>query len=672
MGSSALIQAVRYLGWALLLSLLALACLAMYLPAAPSMPIDDVDPAWIMGMAYALANNLVIGRELIFTFGPFAGVYTKAYQPEIFHFSLIAASILALGLFLLLAYLKQGVRYYWILLVALVPIGLNYMGDPVFLMYPYLLGLFLNRALEAEREELHISLNWLNKVAFVLMLLPLGLLPLIKGSFLVGCLGSVVLCLGYSAWHRNRFFLITLSVVPLLALITGWMLSGHSVADLPNYFSAMSPIISGYAQAMSDPGNEAPLLLYVIACIVLGWQFLFRSETPASACWFLALNAGMFLFLAFKAGFVRYDSHALIAALSLLIAVLSMRFVRVEGASAGLIVLALLAWMSIDRQHRETSTNDFYQHLKDAFKSTSKVIRDYDELDAQWRQDYHAALDKIVEGCGLDSDLQGRVDIYPWRISCAIAADLNWSGRPILQSYSVYTEELLVLNRNHLRSSRAPDTLLFDVAPIDGRYPSLDESLSWPVFVQHFKVTESLDQFLKLERRDTKRELTRERLRRSEARLGKVVVLPENRGNLWAEFKLKSTFLGRLWALFIKPPELMMTVMQTSGEQEVYRLVPEIAKAGFLLSPTLEDREQFADWLQRGEADTGVAQITIEAQYGAGVLWQSDYQLTLSSFQFPAEVLTPEAGADEGIIEPKAEQSDPAVHDVHAEEAPAI
>ena len=196
---------------------------------------------------------------------------------------------------------------------------------------------------------------------------------------------------------------------------------------------------------------------------------------------------------------------------------------------------------------------------------------------------------------------------------------------------------MLELNRDHLRGNRAPDVLLIDIAPIDDRYPSLDESLSWPVFVRDFQLAKHLDQFVQLQRREQRRELDRQRLQRVKARFGESVALPQESGNLWAEIELQSTLLGRLWALFIKPPEIFMAVTWADSGQSTYRLVPEIAAAGFLLSPTLSDREQFATWLNHGNGGSTVESIRLEAQYGVGVLWGSDYSVSFSRFDFPED-----------------------------------
>src|SRR5262249_8899468 len=75
---------------------------------------------------------------------------------------------------------------------------------------------------------------------------------------------------------------------------------------------------------------------------------------------------------------------------------------------------------------------------------------------------------------------RGTVDLYPSALGYVVANGWSYAGRPVFQSYSAYTGALAELNASHLRGADAPDTIFFGVQPIDGRFPSLDDSLSWP------------------------------------------------------------------------------------------------------------------------------------------------------------------------------------------------
>ena len=52
--------------------ILTIACL--FIPLNPAMPMEGLDNSWMFGMNQAVAQKLAFGRDIIFTFGPYASV----------------------------------------------------------------------------------------------------------------------------------------------------------------------------------------------------------------------------------------------------------------------------------------------------------------------------------------------------------------------------------------------------------------------------------------------------------------------------------------------------------------------------------------------------------------------------------------------------------------------
>ena len=73
-----------YLSHVLLVLSIGAAILAglFIIPLEPLMPLPGLDPAWMQAVNEAVARHLVFGRDVIFTYGPFASVYTCLYHPS--------------------------------------------------------------------------------------------------------------------------------------------------------------------------------------------------------------------------------------------------------------------------------------------------------------------------------------------------------------------------------------------------------------------------------------------------------------------------------------------------------------------------------------------------------------------------------------------------------------
>jgi len=67
------------------------------------------------------------------------------------------------------------------------------------------------------------------------------------------------------------------------------------------------------------------------------------------------------------------------------------------------------------------------------------------------------------------------MDVIPWEFSVPWSYDLNWSPRPLVVSFIVFSTHLDKLNAQHFLDEEAPETITYSYNSIDGRYPLFDE-----------------------------------------------------------------------------------------------------------------------------------------------------------------------------------------------------
>jgi hypothetical protein len=165
----------------------------------------------------------------------------------------------------------------------------------------------------------------------------------------------------------------------------------------------------------------------------------------------------------------------------------------------------------------------------------------------------------------------------------------------VFQSYCAFTPRLLRLNADHLVGPSAPETILFTVVDwIDGRMPAMDDSLSWPTILSRYRVDGTAAGHLLLRRRASPRAIARRPISSFRASFGRPVRIGDRSGSAtWAEIEVRPTMLLRAWSLLDRPPILVLTVLLASGQPRSYRLVPGIARAGFLISPVIEEDDEF-------------------------------------------------------------------------------
>ncbi|WP_295936720.1 hypothetical protein [uncultured Xanthomonas sp.] len=616
----------------------------MVTPWAPAMPFAGLDGSWSYAMNVATAQHMRFGQDIIFTFGPLASIFTRVYHPATDMLMIGGSLLIAVALFAgIWAWVASHRR--WLLLWLPVLISFCWGRDALFLFLPLLLPCVASVGVERGRPI---------TMTLALLAAANAILPLVKGNFgvMVGISTIVAILLCWRSSPRSALLII---VVEVGALICAWLLAGQRIGDLPGYFIAQLPIISGYTGAMSVPGRGLDIVVFILAAtLLLGVSMLSRLRRH----WYLPVLFAAYLFVCFKTGFVRHDGHALTAGMGLAYVGFLFWLGPTSGDGRGPVAFAigLIGWALIASSYQpvglDGSVSRFTEMVTENARGAWARLNNSGALQAQFERDVAqlAAHPPFVRS-------QEPADVYPVELTPLLATGANWKPRPILQSYSAYTPGLVMINAEHLVRN-PPSRIYFALSPIDNRYPSLDDGASWPALLGSYTLKQLNSDFAVLERAlPTKPPLTPVVQRQVDAVLGEDVVVADSEHPVWVTVDIQPTLLGRLVALLYKLPELSMRVRYVDEATADFRFIPGMARSGFLLSPTVRDAKDFAALSSHYRANLlgqrRVAALSIAGARGTRWLWRHSYRLVFSRLDIPAstsvdEVLagarTPSAG----------------------------
>src|ERR1035441_386432 len=145
-----------------------------------TMPASSLDQCWIYALNQAIAQGLYFGKEVIFTFGPYASVYTHSYHPGTVWITILGTILidcLYVGCF---TWLVKDARWRWPLIVVSILTMPVLTQDAFLLSAPLLAGLVLVKLQLVGGERQFASTS--ARVWITLAFACLGLLPLIKGT----------------------------------------------------------------------------------------------------------------------------------------------------------------------------------------------------------------------------------------------------------------------------------------------------------------------------------------------------------------------------------------------------------------------------------------------------------------------------------------------------------
>jgi hypothetical protein len=580
-----------------------------FIPAASQQdyPVsNDVDVSLTMALDDAFIQHLQFGTDIVFTYGPW-GFLARGYHPQTHLLAVIIWSGLALVfMFAGWQFVRQsGCRRIcaWLWLVLLAALATTPLGNDIdtrLLLFVTLLFLshFFSENMVMAKACLVVALGCLSLVKFT---------GLLETAFVL-CLVSVD-----DVFRRCRF--PWTAPLWLASLLGFWVIAGQRLDSIGPFLGNSFQIVAGYTEAMALSGDAPAWSLLGYVTIAAGlwllaarvmWLRLRRSAVVP------LMGIGMFLFVAFKLGYVRHDDHQVNSAVSLLVlAALLLPLAWRESkmlkmAAAGLLVVTVIFGTGVF--HDQAPGTGFAAQLAGTFRLTNLLAPVATACTGYLETSRQMELADIAAKNPLPNPLppiSGGADLYSYSQSVLFAYGLHYQPRPVIQSYSADTPALERMNAVWLRSGRAATNLLFAVQPQDARFPSLDDGLSWPELLTLYEINPAAGPagpYLLLQRSAAPRGYRLVPLTNVEARFGTSLEIPAlTTGPVWVEVDIKKTFAGKIISALYKPPALDMSVRTLGQGAGQYRLVPSMALAGFLLSPVVSDTRAFAalfgsDW----------------------------------------------------------------------------
>ncbi len=500
-----------------------------------------------------------------------------------------------------------------------------------------------------------------------------GLLPLVKATFgteavVLAALAAAVLALG-----GRRWLAALLPCVFVAALLGGWRLAGQPMGALQTYLGTVRLLIAGYTEGGALAGPPSEILAFVAAAalllVLLGRTWRRRDRAVGAV---LMLGVAFTLFVAFKAGFVRHDVHAMIALGTL--ALLPLLLVRELSAPALALAvpvsLAALGFVGADHAADDAlSPAQGVQRLVQAARGGGERWADPGALDRRFAADLAA-----MRAAAPLPQVAGPSDIYSTGQSVLLANRLAWSPRPALQSVTAMSATLARADRDHLLA--AVQNVFLRVENDDNRFRALEDGLSWPALLSAYTLRgfDARQDLLRLQRRAgaVAAEPDAEAFFAGRFAVGAAVPLPmlaaAPPGLIWAKLDVRPTLLGRLAALLFRPPILALTLADADGRGESFRLLSSLAGAGFVLAPVVRDTTGFAMLLlpERAAPRYRPATLMLSGSSGTRLLWDRTFGLTLHMLNIP-----PQPPARQLVLAPLGAPPPPLAAAAEAGTAPA-
>jgi len=479
---------------------------ALTWPIVSIIPATGPDASWAAGLYIAHAEGLQFGRDFVFTYGPLGFLQVPVlYDGTLWVVAFLFQAAIHVGVAISMLW---AARRTFPLLLALVACYCLLVIGGLTAAVVLLAFVWSFVALGDEAPPFAVPLATIG----VGVLAAVELLAKANYGIAILVFGLLVV-LGLP--ERKRRVPLFVAIV-CGAFAVGWVLTGQSLANVPDFASHTGQVVSGYSAAMgidiAAVRWERQAAIAVLGLLLASTALGTRGDPLPRRAASLALVA-VFWFMSFKQGFVRQglgntpEFFAMAAGAGIAIASrlpkAPLRMIAL-GLTAPLVALALvvLPSPSLLRSLEPEAHVEYMRQGLDALLRPGERQRLISEARRSMRSSYR--LDPAILRA-----LQGRaVHVDPWEIGVAWAYNLNWRPLPVIQSYSAYTSQLDRLNAAALSGPRGPAAILRhrDLAPgggessIDDRYPGWESPAAMRAMLCHYRAVRTTSRWQLLER----------------------------------------------------------------------------------------------------------------------------------------------------------------------------
>lgn len=536
---------------------------------------DSIDPSWMKTLQYAAENHILFGKGFIFTYGPLGYLFNpmtkEAYFLACFFEFLFLFALKDLFLF------RSKREFLWktVLVILTLPAALH---DLFLIFFPLVI---LERTGEKPEKNNIFFMLYCTFTGAICVFMKFTFFPVILLSLV---LADIRMVLKYKRCFLLAAFLLFLPLI--------WLLTGQQMGEYINFFLYSFEIMDGFNKAMSSFCVDIEYFYFTFAVTLFLWGnflYLLRRKKELSIyekiLYLFALSLP--LYVSYKYAVVRMDAGHLAGGLLNLAAVAAYFFCKdvpekvIDGELLRRAFLFTIA-VGIPILVMAKQLPDFHRELGRRI-TLQNLIPLFHKQVQPWKNE------GTYQGKSCDLYAYGEFDTLH-------KMGFSYLPRPVMQTYSAYTEKLLALNRNYT-SSAPTDFLLFRLENLDNRFPMLADYSILPLcgkYVPEKRIEGNRGDLLLMKKDPAGKEKSLRKVWEKVFSAGEEIRLPahENRV-LYAVFSIEYSFWGRLVSLLWRVPPPVLHLRTVKGNFYAKDLIYSMTGLPFLFSPTLWTTKEF-------------------------------------------------------------------------------
>ena len=521
-------------------------------------PSVGLDSSWLIGLELAIKNNFIFGQDIVFTYGPLAylysclNIYKSSFEIILFHFFHVGNIIYFL--YYIFSKEKNKGKYLFLFFISFLYGATLFTKLTLSFLFVCLFHMF------------HF-LKYNNKTSIFIFSLYAIISPFIKVDF------SFILFFIFISFYIYNLTIHQLklkfhTIILVITVASVFILFSALNIDFTNYIHNCFYIINSYSDAMVIvPSFFFPFICFGLIILLFYFSIILKLKTRKDFNMeiFGLFNVSIFIFLIFKYGVLRHDSNHFIPPLIYIIYTLVLFFNFSSLSKKSNFEILIFAF-----------TLTLLAQIESPLKNFEKSIKQEPSLDLNKGIKLQKFSQPLLDKIGDSS-----VDFLGSNISFIHFNNLKYNPRPIFQSYSAYSKELINLNIIKYESLTAPNFIFHEFEQIGNRVPYWNEPKTYLSVLKNYIIEDSVifddrqKSLLLFKKRKVKKDLQSRVLIETIINCNENINIPKSEGVIFLELQYNYTFLGKIRRLLFQP-----SIAQIQINDFSYDLIKPIIESG--------------------------------------------------------------------------------------------
>jgi hypothetical protein len=539
-----------------------------------NIPGIGIDNSWKIALNMALKENLVFGKDFIFTYGPLGylstgiPVYTSNIPIVLFYIFIVAN-----GIFFIHFLFKLLNKKFEIIFVSVVLIFFGYFlfwRNSIPLYFYFLFHLF-----HFIRNKNFLSLITASVICLLTFYMKVNTGIIMNVLFLMFIVYSFL-----SKDLKPRIgLLVLLSHFSILFLLSYFLNT-----DFYSYIRNSIPIINAYNDAMVRLKYELQvyIALAILFLLIVISSLSIRKIATSLYEIFLFLNISLITFILFKQAFVRADLHVNLFFSGInFIVLLVIAFSEIKMVKSsfyyGFIIISMLSLFA------------FVGPIKSLGLESWSAFMNRDKIES-WNRSQRKLPKNII-----NEIKDGTVDVLGNEVSYIYFNDLRYDPRPIIQSYNAYDKPLIDINHKKYDSESSPDFILYHYGSIDDRHGFWDEPKTYMALFKNYTIFDTVPAknkhghpLIVFKKRESCREIVENVIMDTIIPLHGKFIIPHSENILFLELHYNYSLPGKLRRILFQPSLVYMNIHYEKSKSFKVRLIKTVMSSGVPINKKVE------------------------------------------------------------------------------------